>query len=151
MISSLQLELGQLRDQLSSLKESSGAAPTTEQFVALTKERDSLKSEIATTQDTLEKLQSDLQSLQTSYTALEKDTKTTHETLLSVRNEHGKLKESHSSEIQKSRLSQSRAAELQIENKTLISRVEELKQKLVTLTSEKLENKKIDKVEGVLS
>ena len=139
MISSLQLELGQLRDQLSSLKESSGAAPTTEQFVALTKERDSLKSEIATTQDTLEKLQSDLQSLQTSYTALEKDTKTTHETLLSVRNEHGKLKESHSSEIQKSRLSQSRAAELQIENKTLLSRVEELKQKLVTLTSEKLE------------
>jgi hypothetical protein len=80
-----------------------------------------------------------LQSLQESYRALEKDTKTTHEALVTLRQEHGKLKESHSSEIQKSRLSHSKAAELQMENKTLISRVEELKQKLVTLTSEKLE------------
>ena len=36
-------------------------------------------------------------------------------------------------------MSHSKAAELQIENKTLLSRVEELKQRLVTLTSEKLE------------
>ena len=139
MISSLQLELGQLRDQLSILKESSGAAPTPEQFVALTQERDALKSEIAKTQNILSKTQADLKTLQNSYTALEKDTKTTHETLVSLRNEHGKLKDSHSSEIQKSRLTHSRAAELQIENKTLLARVEELKQKLVILTSEKLE------------
>ena len=139
MISSLQLELGQLRDQLSTLKESSGAAPTTEQYLTLTQERDALKSEIVTTQNALTKAQTDLQTLWNSYTSLEKDTKTTHETLVSLRNEHGKLKDSHSSEIQKSRLAHSRAAELQIENKTLLSRVEELKQKLVTLTSEKLE------------
>lgn len=73
------------------------------------------------------------------YIALEKDTKTTHETLIALRHEHGKLKDLHSSEIQKSRVSHSKAAELQIENKTLISRVEELKSKLVTLTTEKLE------------
>jgi hypothetical protein len=36
-------------------------------------------------------------------------------------------------------LEHSKAAELHLENKTLFSRVEELKQKLVTLTSEKLE------------
>jgi archaellum component FlaC len=70
---------------------------------------------------------------------LEKDTKTTHEALISLRNEHAKLKDSHSGEIQKSRLAHSRASELQLENKTLLSRVEELKQKLVSLTSEKLE------------
>lgn len=139
MISSLQLELGQLRDQLSTLKESFGAAPTTEQYLALTQERDALKSEIATTQKSLSKAQTDLQTLWNSYKALEKDTKTTHETLVSLRGDHDKLKDSHSSEIQKSRLTHSRAAELQIENKTLLSRVEELKQKLVTLTSEKLE------------
>ena len=77
--------------------------------------------------------------MQGKYTALEKDTKTTHETLVSLRNEHAKLKETHSGEIQKSRVSHSRAAELQLENKTLLSRVEELKQKVVSLTSEKVE------------
>lgn len=77
--------------------------------------------------------------MQEKYTALEKDTKTTHETLLSLRNEHAKLKDTHSGEIQKSRISHSRAAELQLENKTLLSRVEELKQKVVSLTSEKVE------------
>jgi hypothetical protein len=53
--------------------------------------------------------------------------------------DHAKLKASHTAEIQKSRLEHSKAAELHLENKTLFSRVEELKQKLVTLTSEKLE------------
>lgn len=91
------------------------------------------------TEETLQKTQKELRSLQESYKALEKDTKTTHEALITLRQEHGKLKESHASEIQKSRLTHSKAAELQMENKTLISRVEELKQKLVTLTSEKLE------------
>ena len=139
MISSLQLELGQIQDQLSILKELSGQAPTTEQLTNLTTERDDLKSQLATTQETLKKTQSELQSLQESHTALEKDTKTTHETLVTLRQDHGKLKELHASEIQKSRLSQSKAAELQLENKTLVSRVEELKQKVVALTAEKLE------------
>ena len=139
IINSLQLELGQLRDQLSTLKESSGSAPTTQQFLTLTNERDALKSQISTAEGTLHKTQNELQSLRESYTALEKDTKTTHETLITLRHEYGKLKESHTSEIQKSRLSHSKAAELQIENKTLISRVEELKQKVVTLTAQKLE------------
>jgi chromosome segregation ATPase len=139
MISSLQLELGQIQDQLSILKESSGQAPTTEQLANLTTERDNLKSQLTTTQESLKKTQSELQSLRESHTALEKDTKTTHETLIALRQDHGKLKESHASEIQKSRLSHSKAAELQLENKTLVSRVEELKQKVVALTSEKLE------------
>jgi len=65
--------------------------------------------------------------------------KTTRDTLLTLRDNHSKLKDSHSAEIQKSRLSHSKGAELQLENKTLLSRVEELKSKLVTLTSEKLE------------
>ena len=138
-ISSLQLEIGQLRDQLSTLKESAGSAPTTEQFTQIIHECDALKSELQTTQNNLSKTEKDLQTLQSSYTALEKDTKTTHETLVALRNEHTKLKDSHSSEIQKSRLSHSKAAELQMENKTLISRVEELKQKVVALTSQKLE------------
>lgn len=139
LISSLQLEIGQLRDQLSTLKESTGSAPTQEQFYQLTNERDTLKSELAATQQKLTKAEKDLHSLQASYAALEKDTKTTHDTLVALRNEHSKLKDAHSSEIQKSRLSQSKAAELQLENKTLISRVEELKQKVVSLTSQKLE------------
>ena len=58
---------------------------------------------------------------------------------MSLRGEHNKLKETHSSEIQKSRTSHSRAAELQIENKTLLSRVDELKQKVVSLTADKLD------------
>jgi chromosome segregation ATPase len=139
MISALQLEIGQLSDQLSILKESSDSAPTTEQFQALTQERETLKLQISSTLQDLDKSQRDFKVLQDAYTSLEKDENTTHETLVSLRNEHSKLKESHASEIQKSRLSHSRAAELQLENKTLISRVEELKHKVVTLTSQKLE------------
>jgi chromosome segregation ATPase len=138
-ISSLQLELGQLQDQLNSLKQLSTSAPTPEQLQSLTSERDTLKQQLSTGQTTLEKIQSELQNLRDSHTALEKDTKTTHETLVSLRAEHSKLKETHSSEIQRSRTSHSRAAELQIENKTLLSRVDELKQKLQSLTSEKLD------------
>jgi len=138
-ISSLQLELGQLQDQLNSLKQLSTSAPTPEQLQSLTSERDTLKQQLSTSQTTLEKTQSELQNLRDSHTALEKDTKTTHETLVSLRAEHSKLKETHSSEIQRSRTSHSRAAELQIENKTLLSCVNELKQKLQSLTSEKLD------------
>jgi chromosome segregation ATPase len=138
-ISSLQLELGQLQNQLTAFKESSTSAPTPEQLQSLTNERDALKQQLSTTQTTLDKTQSDLQKLRNSYTALEKDTKTTHETLVSLRGEHSKLKETHSLEIQKSRTSHSRAAELQIENRTLLSRVDELKQKVVSLTAEKLD------------
>jgi chromosome segregation ATPase len=58
---------------------------------------------------------------------------------VNLRHEHTKLKDTHSGEIQKSRTSHSRASELQLENKTLLSRVEELKQKVVSLTSEKVE------------
>jgi len=139
LISSLQLEIGQVRDQLSSLKEFTGSAPTAEQFAALVSERDTLKSQLTELQNDTEKTHKQFQTLQNDHTALEKDTKTTHDTLVNLRNEHAKLKESHSSEIQKSRSSQSRAAELQIENKTLMSRVDELKKKLVSLTTEKLE------------
>jgi len=139
LISSLQLEIGQLKDQLSSLKESTGSAPTAEQFAALVSERDTLKAQVTDLENDSEKTHKQLQTLQNEHTALEKDTKTTHETLVNLRNEYAKLKESHSSEIQKSRLVQSRAAELQIENKTLMSRVDELKKKLVSLTTEKLE------------
>jgi chromosome segregation ATPase len=139
IIGSLQLELGQLREQLITLKESSSSAPTSEQFASLTRERDNLKTELSSAQGTLKKTQNESQTLQNSYTALDKDTKTTRETLLALRTELSKLKESHSSEIQKSRLSHSRASELQIENKTIISRAEELKTKVVSLTSEKLE------------
>lgn len=139
IISSLQLEVGQLRDQLITLTESSSSAPTSEQVASLNYERNTLKTELSSTQESLKSAQKELQTLQNTHTALEKDTKTTHETLLSTRSELNKVKESHSSEIQKSRLSHSRAAELQLENKTLISRVEELKTKVVSLTSEKLE------------
>ena len=102
-------------------------------------ERDSLKTDLAATEASLKSLQHQHDALKSSHTALEKDTKTTQEALRSLQTDHGKLKETHASEIQKSRLSHSKAAELQLENKTLFSRVEELKQKLVTLTSEKLE------------
>ena len=139
IISSLQLELGQLQAQMSSLKRSSTSAPTPEQLQSLTTERDTLKKQLSATQNTLEKTQSELQNLRDSYIALEKDTKTTHETLVSLRAENNKLKETHSAEIQKSRTSHSRAAELQIENKILLSRVDELKQKVLSLTSEKLD------------
>jgi chromosome segregation ATPase len=139
LISSLQLEIGQLKDQLSSVKESTGSAPTAEQFAALVSERGTLKAQVTDLENDSEKTHKQLQTLQNEHTALEKDTKTTHETLVNLRNEYAKLKESHSSEIQKSRLVQSRAAELQIENKTLMSRVDELKKKLISLTTEKLE------------
>ena len=138
-MSSLQLELGQLQSQLTSLRESSTSAPTPEQLQALTLERDALKQQLATTQTALEKSQSEIQKLRNSFTALEKDTKTTHESLVSLRHKHSELKATHSSEIQKSRTSHSRAAELQLENKTLLSRVDELKQKVVSLMAEKLD------------
>jgi chromosome segregation ATPase len=121
------------------LQESSTSAPTAEQLTILTTERDDLKSHLSAAQDSTKKSQGELKALQDTHTALEKDTKTTHDTLVNIRNEHAKLKETHSSEVQKARLSHSRGAELQLENKTLISRVEELKQKVVSLTSEKVE------------
>jgi chromosome segregation ATPase len=121
------------------LQETSTSAPTAEQLTVLTQERDNLKIQLATAQESATKSEIELQRLKETHNALEKDTKTIHETLVNVRNEQVKLKEAHSAEIQKSRLSHSRAAELQLENKTLLSRVEELKQKVVSLTSEKVE------------
>ena len=116
-----------------------GSAPTSEQYALLTSERDTLQSQLNAANESFTASQKELQSLQGNYTALEKDTKTTQEALHSLRGEHAKLKDAHSGEIQKSRLSHSRASELQLENKTLLSRVEELKQKVVSLTSEKVE------------
>ena len=139
MINLLQLELGQLRHQFAALRDSSGAAPTTEQYQTLAKERDTLKTEISAVQDKLKESQSLFENLLESYVALERDAKKAQETLVTLGHEHGKLKDSHTSEIQKSRLSHSRAAELQLENKTLMSRVEELKQKVMATTFEKLE------------
>ena len=98
-------------------------------------------------QESLSQAQSDLQALQAKHATLEKDAQASSEQVTILRSEYEKVKESHSSEIQKSRISHSKAAELQIENKTLLSRVEELKQRLVTLTSEKLEL--VEKSEGL--
>jgi chromosome segregation ATPase len=121
------------------LHESSNQAPTPDQLAALQSDRDTLHQTLTQKDADLKALQTKHEALTTAHTALEKDTKTTTETLKALQADHAKLKDSHTAEIQKSRLEHSKAAELHLENKTLFSRVEELKQKLVTLTSEKLE------------
>jgi chromosome segregation ATPase len=123
LITSLQLELSQLRQSISSLQAS---LPPANRLEGLTSENTDLKVEV-------DSLRAQLAA------AKDSSESASNEDIVSLNKELDRLRTAHAAEIHNARRSHSRAAELQIENKTLLGRVEELKSRLVQLMNEKLE------------